>query len=182
MDILSENDRGYLGFDGNELVVGSKIDDPPKVRLTSPTTEHGGGGGVLSANISRHAGVVCDGHQQIEIGFIRFEQSEAVRGDPSNPRGEYNLLLNVGGEDDSAMQRGLALEADRVTKMNPALGGLFGNSGNPPSRFVSPNGRYWLQMQDDGNFVIYDVSNPTKPKAIFDLWSLQATLAALMRR
>lgn len=181
MHILSENDRGYVALDGNELIVGSKIVDPPKVRLTSPTDEHGGGGGVLSANISREAGVVCDGHQQLEIGFIRFEQSEAVRGQPMNPRGEYNLLLNVGGEDDAAMQRGMGLEADRVTRINPALLGLF-TSSDAPSRFVSPNGRYWLQVQDDGNVVVYDAANPQRPKAIFDLWSLQSLLAALQSR
>jgi hypothetical protein len=48
MDIIKETDIGFLGFEGNELTVGSKIDDPPKVRVTSPITTHGGGGGVIS--------------------------------------------------------------------------------------------------------------------------------------
>lgn len=181
MHILSENERGFVGLDGNELIIGSKVYDPPKLRVTAPVNADGGGGGVFSANISREAGVVCDGHQQIEIGFIRFEQSESVRGDPLNARGEYNLLLNVGGTDDAAMQRGLAIEADRVTKMNPGLQTALGGSGDL-SRLVSPNGRYWFQVQDDGNLVFYDAIDPTHPKAIFDLWSLQDTLAALGRR
>lgn len=183
MQIIAENDRGYIGLDGNEFIVGSKIVDPPKVRLTSPANESGGGGGVLSANISRREGVACDGHQQVEIGFLRFEQSEAVRGDPGNPRGEYNVLLNVGGEDDAAMQRGLAYEADRVTQINPALAAslssAMGGAGGSPSRFVSPNGRWWMQMQDDGNFVIYDAGDPSQPKAVFDLWWLMQALADL---
>ena len=184
MQMIAENDKGYVALDGNELIVGSKIVDPPKVRVTSPTDERGGGGGVFSANISRRAGVPCDGHQQVEIGFLRFEQSEAVRGQPMNPRAEYNVLLNVGGEDDAAMQRGLAFEADRITQINPALlsslaSRMGSTTGDAPSRFVSPNGRWWLQMQDDGNFVIYDAADPSKPKATFDLWWLMQALAEL---
>lgn len=178
MHILSENDRGYLAFEGNELTVGSKIPDVPKVRVTAPASPDGAAGGAFSANISRQADMVCDGHQQIEIGFIQIKQAESVRGDLFNPRGEYGLLLNVGGEDDAAMQRGLALEADRILTVNPGLLALFGG-GEAPSRFVSPNGRYWLQMQDDGQLVIYDSSNPQHPKATFDLWWLLSALAQL---
>jgi hypothetical protein len=184
MQIIAENDRGYIGLDGNEFIVGSKIADPPKVRLTSPTNEFGGGGGVLSANISRREGVACDGHQQVEIGFVRFEQSEAVRGEPGNPRGEFNVLLNVGGEDDAAMQRGLAYEADRVTQINPALQASFASlmgsaAGGSSSRLVSPNGQWWLQIQDDGNFVVYDASDPAAPTPVFDLWWMMGALAGL---
>ena len=75
MDILLENDRGFVGLDGNELIIGSKIFDPPKLRLTCPVNADGGGGGVVSFNLSRHAGVVCDGHDQVEMGFFRVEQS-----------------------------------------------------------------------------------------------------------
>lgn len=186
MQMIAENDRGYVGLDGNELIVGSKVFDPPKVRVTSPTNEFGGGGGVLSANISRRAGVACDGHQQVEIGFVRFEQSQAVRGEPGNPRAEYNVLLNAGSEDDAAMQRGIAFEADRVTQINPGLAAslasmMGGAGGGAPSRFVSPNGHWWMQMQDDGNFVIYDATNPSRPKAVFDLWWLMQALAELRK-
>ena len=184
MQMIAENDRGYVALDGNELIVGSKMVDPPKVRMTSPTDQFGGGGGVLSANISRHAGIAVDGHQQIEIGFLRFEQSEAVRGQPGNPRGEYNVLLNIGGEDDAAMQRGLSFEADRLTQINPALAAsmasaMGGTPGGAASRLVSPNGQWWLQMQDDGNLVIYDATDPSQPKPVFDLWWLMLSMAEM---
>lgn len=184
MQIIAENDRGYVALDGNELIVGSKIVDPPKVRVTSPCDQSGGGGGVLSANISRRTGTVCDGHEQIEMGFLRIGQSEAVRGQTDNPRAEYNILLNVGGEDDAAMQPGLALEADVITKINPALlasfAALLGATGGAASsRLVSPNGQWWMQMQDDGNFVIYDATNPSAPKPVFDLWWMMQSLAEL---
>jgi len=184
MQIIAENDRGYVALDGNELIVGSKILDPPKLRVTSPCDTSGGGGGILSANISRRAGVVCEGHEQVEMGFLRIEQSAAVRGQPGNPRGEYNILLNVGGEDDAAMQHGLGFEADRITTMNPALlaslASLLGAAGGAASsRLVSPNGQWWMQMQDDGNFVVYDASDPSAPKPVFDLWWMMQSLAEL---
>ena len=36
-----------------------------------------------------------------------------------------------------------------------------------------------MQMQDDGNFVIYDAADPSQPKAVFDLWWLMQALAEL---
>jgi len=180
MQIIAENDRGYVGLDGNELIVGSKVFDPPKVRVTCPANEDGGGGGVLSANISRRAGVVCDGHDQVEIGFARFEQSESVRGQPGNPRAEFAVNLNDGsGGADSSMCKPLAFECDRVTRDSI---GVSGAGGGSPSRFVSPNGRWWLQIQDDGQYVIYDAIDPAHPKAVFDLWWLLSTLEALGHR
>jgi hypothetical protein len=98
-----------------------------------------------------------DGQHQTEIGFLRIGQSEAVRGELGNPRGEYNILLNVGGVDDASMQPGLGFECDRITKMNPALlaslASLLATAGGvPSSRLVSPNGQWWAQVQDDENF------------------------------
>lgn len=181
MEILAENEVGFVGLDGNELIVGSKIDDPPKLRLTAPMTDHGGGGGVVSFSRSRRAGVVVDGHEQDEMGFVRIEQSESVRGDPNNLRSEFNILLHTGDSGDD-VHRGIALETDCITKINPGLAADFGigsGDGASSSRFESPNGRYWVQMQNDGNFVIYDALDPAHPKVLFDLWWLLATLAAL---
>jgi hypothetical protein len=60
--------------------------------------------------------------------------------------------------------------------MASAMGGA---SGGAPSRIVSPNGQWWLQMQDDGNLVIYDATDPSQPKPVFDLWWLMLSLADL---
>jgi hypothetical protein len=118
------------------------------------------------------------------MGFLRIGQSEAVRGQPGNPRGEYNILLNAGGTDDASMQRGLAFECDRITDINPSLLASFASllgaaGGAASSRLVSPNGQWWMQMQDDGNFVIYDATNPSAPKPVFDLWWMMQSLAEL---
>lgn len=182
---LDETPTGFALFDGNEFSIGSKEDDPSKVRVTAPTTAHGGGGGVYSFSRSREAGVPQTGHQQEEMGFIRVEQSEAVRGDPTNNRAELNIFLNRGGTEDEDMVRAIAIECDRVTQINPDLLSSFQqllNTGGPsgwPSRMASPNNRYWLQLQDDGNFVIYDALDPAHVKPTFDLWWLMATLQAL---
>jgi hypothetical protein len=82
------------------------------------------------------------------------------------------------------MQRGLAFEADRLTQINPALAAsmasvMGGTSGSAASRLVSPNGQWWLQMQDDGNLVIYDATDPSQPKPVFDLWWMMLSMAEL---
>lgn len=175
--IIAENDRGFLVFDGNELTVGSKIGDPPKVRLTSPINADGGGGGVISYNASRQAGVVCDGHQQTEMAMDRVEQAEDVRGQLGNFKAERNFMVSdASGDGADGMHKPLAFTCDAVT--HDTLG-LAGGGGGNPSRMADPNNRYWLQLQTDGQYVIYDAEDPGHPKAIFDLWWLMSALASL---
>lgn len=180
---LVEDGRGYLGVEGNEATVGSKLDDPSKVRLTSPITDHGGGGGALSFNLHRFLGKAF-GSQQVEMAMIRVEQASDVRGSFS-PKAEFNFLLNDGsGGDDAAMTKPLAFTAHNITRLDPGiardlaarLGPYLATGG---SRFTSPNGVWWLQLQDDGNCVIYDASNPNAPRPVFDLWWLQSVLASM---
>lgn len=181
----SSTDYGFRGFEGNEETVGSKVDDPSKVRITSPITEHGGGGGVVSFNWHKAMGQVVFGGGQTELAMLRVEQSEDVRGSMI-PRAEFNFLCNDGGDQDANMQKCLAFTWYGITRISPyiardiraiAAGAAFATEA--PSRMASPDGRYWLQLQDDGNYVIYDVHDPASPtpKPIFDLWWLMFTLA-----
>lgn len=171
MNVLADTNNGFLIFDGNEESVGSKENDPCKLRLTTPIYPDGGGGGVVSFNASRNPGVVQDGHNQLEMGYIRVEQSESVRGQQGNLRGEMNFFLNDGsGEDDAAMVRAFALECDRITKIHPnlvhSLRVILGvTNGGGGSYIDSPNGQYRVQIQDDGNLVKYRTSDWTP------LWS-----------
>lgn len=172
--IIAENDIGYLVFDGNELTIGSKVDDPPKLRLTCPNTEHGGGGGVISFNFSRQAGVVCDGHAQNEISMIRAEQAEDVRGDVGNTKAELNFMVDDGrnnGQD--SMRKPLAFTCDGYTHDTlgdrPIIEPLEPVNVHP-SAMWSPRGRFVTQQQDDGNFVTYDTGvNPWK--AVWSAWT-----------
>lgn len=150
--ILFEDERGYLLMDGNELTIGSKIDDPPKIRLTSPGTEHGGAGGVVSFNLSRNTGTICDGHQQTEMAMIRVEQASDVRGQASNPKAEINFLLNDGGTADSNMQKPFAFIWNAITTLKLALG-----FGAAQQDFLQA-GPYRFYLQGDRNLVLYDTS------------------------
>lgn len=150
--VLHEDDRGYVIAEGNELTVGSKIDDPPKVRVTSITTSQGMGGGVISFNRSRHAGV-CYGDQQDEMSMIRVAQADDVRGDVSSVKAEISFQLNDGsGSGDSAMQKALAFMHNALTRMRFVFGG---SAHRDASRFYSGNGLYCWNYQDDGSVVLY---------------------------
>jgi hypothetical protein len=176
MDVIVNTNNGFLGFEGNEESIGSKENDPCKLRLTTPVYPDGGGGGVISFNASRNPGVVQDGHNQQEMGFIRVEQSESVRGQTGNLRGEMNFFLNDGsGQDDASMVRAFAIECDRITKAHPglvqSLRNLLGVSGGfSPDHMTSPQGRFQTHQQEDGNFVTYDTST-TPWTAVWSAWT-----------
>jgi len=169
MQILAENDRGYVALDGNELIVGSKVFDPPKVRLTSPVNADGGGCGALSFNYSRHAGVVCDGHDQDEVAMIRFEQAEDVRGQVGNTKVECNLMMGDGSGVGDVVKP-FACVWNAVTRLLPEFATamtqafLFGTVNVPasepqtfPNKLVSPDGRVELDIQNvhDLNMTLY---------------------------
>jgi len=175
MQIIAENDRGFLGLDGNELVLGSKVPDPAKLRGTAPVNADGGGGFVISANLSRHAGVAIDGHDMVEMGMLRWEQAGDVRGQVGNPKCEINFMLNDGGGDsDSNMFKPLAFVWNAVTRIIPdfatalrgALGGVSSTTFTPPGGFpnklVSPDGRLELDIQnaDAAGLVAYMDGKP----------------------
>lgn len=171
MQIIAESDIGYLLFDGNELTIGSKIDDPPKLRGTSKIYPHGGGGFAISANASLHDGV-CDGHAQGEMAMLRWEQAEDVRGQVGNLKGEANFMLNDGGGgEDANMQKPLAFVWNAITR---TLLGLFGGGGRPDTMWA-PQGLTFTQQQDDGNFVTYKVERPfdkgANPVAVWSAWT-----------
>lgn len=169
--VIFEDDRGFLAMEGNELTVGSKIDDPPKLRLTSPTYSHGAGGGCVSYNRSTRAGAVCFGNDQQEMALDRVEQASDVRGNPSNLKAERNFLLNDGSSGaDSAMQKPLAFVWNLVTRNLLGLGG----SGRTDTMWA-PDGLHFTQQQSDGNFVTYEVTRPfdksASPKALWSAWT-----------
>lgn len=163
---VSTNDYGYTGFESNELTVGSIKDDPSKVRITSPITDHGGGGGVVSFNLHRFFGVAFGG-QQCEMAMVRVEQAESSRG-TFDPAGEFNFLLNDGGGcDDVNMTKPLAFTWNHITRLNegiardladriaPYLPG--GVSVNLPTTDKLVSGRFELDLQSvDGNIVLYN--------------------------
>lgn len=187
MHILSENDRGYVALDGNELIIGSKIDDPPKVRLTSPLYPTGGGGGAISFNYSREIGVVCDGHQQDEIAMIRVEQAEDVRGQLGNRKAELNLML-ADGSGVGDVVKPFACVYNAVTRILPAFREalrleLAANESAEhtitamsfPNKLVSPDGRVELDIQNA------DALNMTLYEDGIALWSITTGITSAGR-
>ena len=153
--VLHDDDRGYLLVEGNEFTIGSKIDDPPKIRLTSPYA----GGGYISFNSSQ-AGQVCDGSRQTEIGLWGVKKAD----DGSLPKAEAHFFLNDGGgTEDRNMRRAFSLMWNKLTQATFGWG-----SG---SAMRSPNGRYLTQQQDDGNLVQYDMIDPAHPRAVWSSWT-----------
>ncbi len=174
--IDQSTDYGFEGFEANERTIGSKVDDPPKLRLTAPLTDHGGGGGVVSFNASRQSGIPQLGGQQTEMGMIRVEQAEDVRGQTGNPKAEISFMLNDGsGDGDAAMTKPLAFTCDGITRISPGLANSFralvgGGVSGGGSGLTSPQGRMTLQLQEDGNMVVYDtLLSPWK--AVWSIWT-----------
>jgi len=181
MQILAENEYGWIAFEGNELTIGSKVGDPPKLRLTSPINADGGGGGVISFNFSRQAGVVCDGHQQDEVAMIRVEQAEDVRGQLGNRKAEMGLML-ADGSGIGDVVKPFACVYNAITRILPAfrdaLRVMLGIEApvNPeattiqafsyPNKLVSPDGRVELDIQS------VDALNMTLYRDGIALWSV----------
>lgn len=177
--VIAETPNGWLAIGGNETTDGAKDADPAKFRLTTPMDETGGGGGVLSFNANRYFGRINFGGDQREMGMIRVEQSDTVRGQVNNLKAEINFMLNDGsGDGDSAMRKPLAFTWNQVTRFEPALAASFayhiapylpgGTEQRPPFKMVSEDGHYELTIQSvDGNFVTYDLWHQPAPCAIW---------------
>jgi hypothetical protein len=161
---IAETDRGYIGLESNESTVGSKDYDPAKYRCSTPLSpETGGGGCAISFNFHKFLGKAF-GSQQIEMGMIRVEQAEDVRGS-FDPKAEMNFLLNDGsGTDDAAMTKPLAFTSHHITRLDEGIARDLAARlipyiplvGNNNGIMFSPNQQFMMAMQSDGNLVVYE--------------------------
>lgn len=175
--VIYDSPIGFVSAEGNELTIGAKNDDADKLRLTQPITEHGGGGGVISFNLHKSLGQVVFGQRQVEMAMIRVEQSSDVRG-TFLPKGEFNFFANDGGEQDSNMRRAFSFTWNEVTYLQPGIAAglaariapFLPTSGAGNGTVLSPDGRFMLAMQGDGNLVVYrwDVDHWT---ATWSIWT-----------
>lgn len=167
--ILHEDEYGYVIAEGNELTIGSKVDDPPKVRITSKITQNGAGGGCISFNASRSYSV-CFGSDQDEMAIDRVEQAQDVRGQTGNLKAERNFMVNDGsGSHDGAMQKPFAFVWNALTRLRLNFGTYY------PDTMWAPNGLTFTQQQSDGNFVTYTVERPfdkgANPIPVWSAWT-----------
>lgn len=173
-DKVAESAQGKLSFGGNELNCDSlpSNPDPSGVRVGSSIDHaHGcGGGGKFSFDALPFG---PDGPRH-EMVMLHGEQDQAVRGNDGNPAGALSGHFNRGGESDADMVKGFEMTATRLW-FNPdwiaCLRGQLGDSGGGTgSNMRSPQGRMSMELQEDGNLVVYDTS--VQPwKAVWSIWT-----------
>lgn len=147
---------GYLAFDGNELIVRSLNNDPPKVRLEAP--EGSLHKGCLTGGTRRP-----DGRYE-ELGVICFKQDERFRSDPYNFTGELTISLrkyDPAVPDDRQFTDILLARHDGIVFHVPIR---YSVQALPHLR--SGDGRYETHQQGDANLVTYDVTQ-TPWKAVW---------------
>lgn len=151
---LAETSIGDLHFVGNELIVRSKIADPSKVRLQAPPTS------LVKGTISFDT-LRSDGRAE-EIAFILGKQDERYRANPSDYTGQIDFGVRryiPGTPDDPQMRKIVEAMWDRWGFHVPTTGAVSVPAPPPPiSPFElrSPDGRFIVVIQDDGNVVAYD--------------------------
>lgn len=170
---IVESTQGKLTFGGNELNIDSLPSNPdPSAMRVGSTVDHAhgcGGGGKVSFDDLPYG---PDGPRH-EMVMLHGEQDQAVRGNDRNPAGALSGHFNRGGESDADMVKGFEMTANRlwfnenwIACLRAQLGGATGSGSN----MRSPQGRMSMELQEDGNLVVYDTS--THPwTAVWSIWT-----------
>lgn len=142
---------GYFRSVGqNEVELVSTAEDPPKVRMGAVS---GKGLGALSFNRVR----ASDGRNEEHV-LLQGKEDDRV-GMLGRAAGSMTLhLKRPDMTGDAAMAPVYEAYHDRVEFKVPITAPGLGGGGVPP-QLVSPNGRFLLNMQDDGNLVKYELVN-----------------------
>lgn len=173
----------FLYVNGVELSLAQK-GDPGKLRLVVEDETGQNSGGVISANRFRPGDPEC---VQEEIAQINLYS------EPGTFKGIIRMLVRVGGEND--WKNAFIASSQYLGRLWTGAANWIGwlgkeaNPGDDPPRatdgrvlrIYDPTGRYFSQVQDDGNFVGYDQASG-KPVALFDWFSIAARLDALERK
>lgn len=146
--VLIDTPIGRLEFGGNELHVISTIADPPKVRLAAPS----GAMGAISGNRLRADGV---GEDEKILLILKDDPQEGY---------DY-FQQQPGTGDDAGMRRLLSMGLSGITAAVPM----------PPvttvPRLTSPSGAFLLNVQDDGNLVLYATHGSPDEATWTAVWS-----------
>ena len=163
LHIVSPNE---LGFDQKDDGLGNPtMEDPVKLRFGAWHLDRGKFYiGCIGMDVLRRK----DGkiHRE-EIGFLKLAVDEMRDGDGDPvPMIEGFLCPRVGQSQDADMGRVFTLSRKGVIFHVPVEGA---GSSAPSSFLRSPNGRYEMEIQDDGNVVVYDEHNGHTPVSAFRL-------------
>jgi hypothetical protein len=154
---LAESPIGRLRFEGNEEMVESTIEDPPKTRWAAAS---GGALGCLSANRLRP-----DGKHDEKVLLIFKDTPEGGTYD------FFGLKPGVsGGGSDADMVRLMTLSPKELELFVPLKGATAPAPGTDPRVWHEGN-RYLTIYQNDGNIVTYDTHNSPNEATWTPKWS-----------
>lgn len=146
---LNETSMGSLRHEGNAMLNDSKVDDPSEYRGGAPATQR---------SLVKISGDVVEGSRREEVVLIQLKQtSDQQRG------GEFYLGLKIPGTGttDEAMFDALVANYRDGFHFNLPIYAPNLPEKTVPSSFIqSPNGRFRTYIQDDGNLVTYEVTQP----------------------
>lgn len=164
---IGESSYGIVEFEGNELFIDSINADPPKVRLGCEIQPGCGGGGALSFDAMRPGTRVRE-----ELIMFHGEQAEHARANPTDYTGAFSGHFRddrIANKDD-AMIKGFEMEAYKLW-LNPHwINCLRQQLGGAGSNLRSPQGRMSMELQEDGNLVVYR-TDVTPWKAVWSIWT-----------
>jgi hypothetical protein len=155
---IAETDNGRLDLVSNELLLTAVDVDPPKMRLHARTEQ-------LVKGAYTWATQRQDGKYE-EVAMLIGKQDERVRENPYDFTGAIEFFIRKwvqGTPDDSQFRRKLTILSDGAWFDVPIYApnisnGTGGGSTAAPTYLQSPDGRYQLHAQGDGNLVWYDTA------------------------
>ena len=161
--IIAETDNGQLRIQGNEVIIDAKDADAAKFRVGARHVPgESGGGGAYSFDVIEE---VSEGSRRTEAVLLN--------GGFNGVGGELSVTIWDGSQPitDASQRKAIEIRHDEVEFKVPVkfsagvIGGSSGGSNEFATGISSRNGRYRLQVQDDGNLVYYDYSF-TPPKVL----------------
>lgn len=159
---IADNNQGRLTNKGNETRQDSKINDPSAFRIGSFQGETLGKiSGDRLTNVGNPDG------QRLERVLIELNEL-------ANGEGSVRIYLNVpNGNGDSGQRLILDITSNEIEFRVPVRfsAGIIGSLSGQTSRMYSANGKYVLNLQDDGNFVEYDTHNSADESTWTPIWA-----------
>ena len=162
---VSPNEVGFDQLDLTAEPGTPQHDDPSKFRFGAWWLPRGKFYiGILGMDVLRRRdnGSI---HRE-EVGFVKLAVDEMVDGDGDPvPMVQFYLAPKVGQSSDADMQPVMTISRKGVrfhVDTNASGGG-------PQSFLRSPSGQYEMEIQDDGNVVVYDEHNGHTPVSAFRL-------------
>ena len=156
---------GYVGtYDVNELEHVSTIADPVKYRVAIDEDQVESNLGGLSANLRRPDGR----HEEYALAMGRLTADKQA--------GAFYIAVRQRGTQE--VREVAYFDNDVIVFRAPIQAPNFPAQNDPHSFLRSPNAQFDLEMQDDGNVVIYDEVTPGRP-VLFSFFAVRDQVAAL---